>query len=185
VELDRDPPPKLPLTLLVALPRPKALNRVVAAATSLGAARIVLLNAWKVEKSYWGSPRLSDGSLMHQRVLGLEQAVDTILPELRLERLFAPFVRDDLPGMAKGSTCLLAHPGAETPCPAGAEGPCTLAIGPEGGFVPGEVSALEAAGFRPVGLGDRTLRVETALAAAVGRLFCAGPGYSHSPREWL
>jgi RsmE family RNA methyltransferase len=171
VELDRDPPPKLPLTLLVALPRPKALNRVLVAATSLGAARIVLLNAWRVEKSYWGSPRLSDGNLLHQRVLGLEQAVDTVLPELRVERLFAPFARDGLPRLAEGASCLLAHPGAGAPCPSGVEGPCVLALGPEGGFVAGEVEALRGAGFAPVGLGPRTLRVETALAAAVGRLW--------------
>jgi len=170
VELDGDPPPKLPLTLIVGLPRPKALDRIVAAAASLGAARIVLLNAWKVEKSYWGSPRLSEANLLHQRILGLEQAADTVLPELRLERLFAPFVRDALPALAEGSARLLAHPGAGAPCPHGVEGPCTLAIGPEGGFVPGEVAALEGAGFSPVSLGARALRVETALAAAVGRV---------------
>jgi RsmE family RNA methyltransferase len=172
VELDRCPPPKLPITLLLALPRPKALNRVLVAATSLGAVRIVLLNAWRVEKSYWGSPRLSDGNLLHQRMLGLEQAVDTVLPELRLERLFSPFLRDGLPPLAEGAVRLLAHPGAEAPCPPGVEGPCVLALGPEGGFVAGEVAALRDAGFTPVGLGRRTLRVETAMSAAVGRLFC-------------
>lgn len=47
--LDQAPPPKLPLTLVLAVPRPKVLNRVMAAAAGLGVARIVLLNAWKVE----------------------------------------------------------------------------------------------------------------------------------------
>jgi len=172
VELDTEPPPKLPLTLIVALPRPKVLNRVIAAATSLGAARIVLLNAWKVEKSYWKSPKLQEDNLLHQRVLGLEQAVDTVLPELRLERLFTPFVHDALPTLANGATCLLAHPGAGVPCPANVDGHCVLTLGPEGGFIAGEVTALEEAGFSLVALGTRTLRVETAMAASVGRLFC-------------
>src|SRR5204863_344205 len=53
VTLDRDPPPPIPLTLILALPRPKVLNRVIASATSLGVKRIHLVNAWRVEKSYW------------------------------------------------------------------------------------------------------------------------------------
>ena len=171
VTLDQPPPPKLPLTLVVALPRPKALNRVVAAATSLGAARIILLNAWKVEKSYWKSPRLEAPNLLHQRILGLEQAMDTVLPELRLARFFAPFVRDELPGLASQTHRLVAHPQANAPCPMGLKEPCTLVLGPEGGFIPNEVSALENIGFQPVSLGPRILRTETALATLAGRLY--------------
>lgn len=171
VLLDRDPPPKLPLTVILALPRPKVLNRVLAAATSLGVARIVLLNAWKVEKGYWKSPRLGDENLMLQRVLGLEQAKDTVLPELRLERLFKPFVEDGLPAVMADTIALLAHPGAVEPCPRGVAKPTTLAIGPEGGWMDMETRSLVEIGFRPVDLGPRILRVETALAAAVGRIF--------------
>jgi len=169
--LDRPPPPKLPLTLVVALPRPKVLNRVISAATSLGAARIVLLNAWRVEKSYWKSPRLDEANLFHQRVIGLEQAVDTVLPELRMARLFTPFLRDELSEMASRALCLAAHPSAAAPCPYGIEEPCVLALGPEGGFIPDEISALESIGFQSVSLGPRVLRTDTALAALAGRLY--------------
>lgn len=41
------------------------------------------------------------------------------------------------------------------------------AIGPEGGFVDGEVAALKAAGFRPTTLGRCTLRFDTAALAAL------------------
>lgn len=171
VLLDQDPPPKLPLTLILALPRPKVLNRVLAAATSLGIARIVLLNAWKVEKSYWNSPRLSEGNLMRQRILGLEQAKDTVLPELRLARFFRSYVEDDLPALMEGTLALAAHPGAPMPCPRGIAVPATLAIGPEGGWLDAEIRSLIGSGFQPVDLGPRILRVETALASVVGRLF--------------
>ena len=171
VVLDQPAPPKLPLTLVLALPRPKVLNRVLAAATSLGVARIYLVNAWKVEKSYWKSPRLEPENLLQQRLLGLEQARDTGLPELHLRRLLRPFAEDELPGLLAGTLPLLAHPGAPAPCPRAVAGPVTLVIGPEGGFIPAEVDLLARSGCRPVHLGERILRVETAVAALVGRLF--------------
>lgn len=169
--LDQAPPPKLPLTLVIALPRPKVLNRVVAAAASLGAARLVLLNAWKVEKAYWASPRLRPESLREQLLLGLEQAKDTVLPELQLARLFRPFVEDDLPGLVGQGTGLVAHPGAGGETPKLLLAPITLAIGPEGGWIDAEFDSLCRAGLRPLDLGPRILRTETALAALVGRLF--------------
>ena len=169
--LDREPPPKLPLTLVVALPRPKVLNRLVAAATSLGTARIVLLNAWKVEKSYWASPRMRPENLREQMILGLEQARDTILPELRLARLFRPFVEDELPGLLAGGTALYAHPGSGGGPPGVLAAPVTLAIGPEGGWIDAEVRSLGIAGLAPVNLGPRILRTETAVAVLVGRFF--------------
>ena len=169
--LDQAPPPKLPLTLVIAVPRPKVLNRVVAAAASLGAARIVLINAWKVEKAYWASPRMQPGNLREQVLLGLEQAKDTVLPELRLARLFRPFVEAELPGLLAGGTGLLAHPGTGGAAPKILTAPITLAIGPEGGWIDAEVRSLLQAGLQPLDLGPRILRTETALAALVGRLF--------------
>jgi RsmE family RNA methyltransferase len=171
LKLDQKPPPKLPLTLLIAMPRPKVLNRVVAAAASLGVARIVLLNAWKVEKAYWASPRMRPENLRDQLLLGLEQAKDTVLPELRLGRLFRPFVEDELPGLLAGGTGLMAHPGTGVPLPKTLLPPLTLAIGPEGGWVDAEVQSLLKAGLQPLDLGPRILRTETALAALVGKLF--------------
>jgi RsmE family RNA methyltransferase len=173
VTLDREPPAPLPITLLLALPRPKVLNRVLAGAASMGVARIFLINAWRVEKSYWKSPRLSEENLLAQRVLGLEQAGDTRLPSIELRRLFRPFVEEELPRLAAGSRALVAHPAATAPLRA-VDGPVTLAIGPEGGFIEAELGSLAAIGFQPVTLGQRVLRVETAVAAAVALLAARG-----------
>lgn len=171
VTLDREPPPPLPLTLVLALPRPKVLNRAIASATSLGVKRIFLVNAWRVEKSYWKSPRLSEENLLLQRVLGLEQAKDTVFPAIETRRLFRPFVEDELPSIADGSLSLVAHPVAAVPCPRAVDRPITLAIGPEGGFIAQEIDSLARIGFTPVSLGARILRVETAVAALIARLF--------------
>ena len=165
VTIDAEPPPPLHVTLVLALPRPKVLNRVIASATSLGVKRIFLINAWRVEKSYWKSPRLAEENLLTQRILGLEQARDTILPEIELRRLFRPFVEDELPGIVAGARAVVAHPGG----PGGSipAGPVTMAIGPEGGFIAEEIGSLERIGFERVSLGRRILRVETAVAVAL------------------
>src|SRR6185369_17197864 len=112
VTLDRDPPPPLPVTLVLALPRPKVLNRVIAGATSLGVKRIFLINAWRVEKRYWSTPRLSPDNLRMQSILGLEQARDTRLPAIETRRFFRPFVENELPSIVDGTRSLVAHPNA-------------------------------------------------------------------------
>jgi len=171
VVLDQAPPPPLPLTLLLALPRPKGLKRVLQAATAMGVKHIVLMNAWRVEKSFWQSPALAAAMLREQMILGLEQARDTMLPEITVRPLFKPFVEDELPAIAGASRRLLAHPAAIRPCPRAVDGAVTLAVGPEGGFIDYEIDMLEQRGFEPVSLGARVLRVEHAVPALLGRLF--------------
>ena len=163
VTLIEDPPPPLDVTLVVALPRPKVLHRLIASATSMGVKRIYLINAWRVEKSYWKSPRLA--TLREPAILGLEQARDTVLPVIEQRRLFRPFVEDELPEIAKGTTKLVAHPGG---APAALATPLTLAIGPEGGWIGKEIESLQAIGFETFSMGPRILRVETAVAAILG-----------------
>ena len=165
VTLDRDPPPPLPLTLILAVPRPKVLNRVIASAVSMGVKRIHLINAWRVEKSYWKSPRLN--ALDEPCVLGLEQARDTVMPSITLHRLFRPFIESFTPS----GRALVAHPGATIECPRDVRQEITLAIGPEGGFIAQEIESFERAGFTAVSMGPRILRVETAVAALIARMF--------------
>lgn len=171
VDLHDDPPPSLPLTLVLALPRPKVLNRAIASAASLGIKKIFLINAWRVEKSYWKSPKLSYDNLTLQALLGLEQAKDTIMPEIVTSRFFRRFVEEELPDIAAGSRKLVAHPPAAEACPRNLREPATLVIGPEGGFIEEEIASLVTIGFCPVSIGPRVLRVETAIAALAGRLY--------------
>ncbi len=170
VALDRQPPQPLPVTLVLALPRPKMLRRVLFCAASMGVKRIWLINACRVEKSFWQSPTLSAPKIREQLVLGLEQARDTVLPEVSLRPLFRPFVEDELPDLMAGTLGLVAHPGAEADCPRSPDTGITLVIGPEGGFVPYEIEKLRSLGITPVSLGQRTLRVETVVPALLARL---------------
>lgn len=170
VQLDAPPPAPVPVTLLLALPRPKAVRRVLQGITACGIKRIVLLNTARVEKSYWQSPFLTTDAIREQLLLGLEQAMDTQLPAVALRPRFRPFVEDELPALAAGSRRLVAHPGSAAPCPCAIPGPVTLAVGPEGGFVPFEADLLMRQGFEGIHLGPRLLRVETAIPALLGRL---------------
>ncbi len=169
VTLSSPPPPKLPVTLLLALPRPKMLRRILRAAAEFGAAEIHLLNSFRVEKSYWQTPVLAPATVRDYLLQGLEQARDTLLPPVHLHTRFKPFVEDQLPGLLAGRDALLAHPGDAPLAPTGLERDTVLVVGPEGGFIPYEVEKLLAAGCRQVSLGPRILRVENAVAALLGR----------------
>ncbi|PAU86676.1 16S rRNA (uracil(1498)-N(3))-methyltransferase [Pseudomonas sp. WN033] len=171
VQLDQPPPAKLPLTLLLAMPRPKMLRRILQHCASLGVAEIILLNSYRVEKSFWQTPFLQPEQIRHNLLLGLEQARDTVLPQVRIEKRFKPFVEDQLPALLNGKQGLLAHPGPYPACPRAVSQQLLLAIGPEGGWIPYEVDKLCQAGLQPVQLGERILRVETAVTALIGRLF--------------
>ena len=169
--LDQAPPDKLPLTLLLALPRPKMLRRVLQTVASMGVPRVVLMNSYWVEKSFWQTPFLEPEAIREQLILGLEQSRDSVLPEIIIEKRFKPFVEDRLPQLVEGTLGLVGHPGDYPACPRGLDQAVTLAIGPEGGWIPYEIDLLAKAGLQPVQLGARILRVETAVTALLARLF--------------
>lgn len=170
-QLDSTPPAKLPVILLVALPRPKMLRRILRSAAEFGVEQLVLFNSYRVEKSFWQTPVLAEDVVRDYLLQGLEQARDTVVPAMTLERRFKPFVEDRLPALLAGRRGLLAHPlpGASA-APSSTDSPLLLAIGPEGGFIPYEVEMLQAAGLETVSLGPRILRVENAVTALLGRL---------------
>jgi RsmE family RNA methyltransferase len=171
VSLDQPPPPQLPLTLLLALPRPKMLRRIFQSCATLGVAELILINSYRVEKSYWQTPFLAEDKIREQLILGLEQGMATQLPQITLRKRFKPFVEDELPALIDGKRALVAHPYHAQPCPRNIEQPCVLAIGPEGGFIPYEIEKLADTGFTAIEIGQRILRVESAITALCAKLF--------------
>jgi RsmE family RNA methyltransferase len=169
--LDREPPPPSPVSLLLALPRPKILRKVLQASAAMGLKRIVLLGSFRVEKSYFASPVLAPEALRAELLLGLEQGRDTAVPEVLVRRFFKPFVEDELEARFPERTRLLAHPAGAPPLAAlaPAEARAALAVGPEGGWTPYEAEELRRRGFAPFSLGPRVLRVDAAVPYAVGQ----------------
>lgn len=163
-------PNKLPVHLILALPRPKVLRRMIMDAVTLGVERISLIHSYRVDKSYWQSPFLQQ--LDDYVILGLEQAGDTIVPEIQLYKRFKPFVEDVLPTLiTEQRPAYVAHPYAEQSMPHAIAHGCNLIVGPEGGFIPYEIELLKKNGCQAMSLGNRILRTETAVSNILGRLF--------------
>ncbi len=185
VKLDDKPPEALALTLILALPRPPMLKRILFSAAMLGVKKIIILNFNRVEKSLWNSSSLKPAAITEQLVLGLEQAKDTLMPEVILKKGFKPFVQDELPALIKGTIALVAHPGGKgfvIPAKAGPHAGhsqelgiqgkhIVLIIGPEGGIIDYEIGLLKAAGCQTIDLGPRILRTELVLPYIVGKIF--------------
>lgn len=164
------PPRPIPMTLILAMPRPKSLKKVLWAATTFGIKAIHLIHSARTDKAYWQSALLQPDTLRQELITALEQARDTLLPEVIFHPKFRPFAEDILPLLAKGKRAFLLHPTEATPCPANIPDPQIFAIGAEGGWVPFELDCFTAAGFERVHFGERILRVEQAVCAAAARL---------------
>jgi len=173
--LDETPPPAPAVDLILALPRPIMLKRIIAQAAALGVGKIFLTNANRVEKSFFQTSLLDKTTLREHLLLGLEQAVDTRLPEVSVHQRFRPFVEDFLPNItAEYAHRFIAHPGVENSLAQAASplmaGRILLAIGPEGGWVDFEIDKFRTQDFTPIHIGQRIVRVETAVTALLAQL---------------
>jgi len=189
VILDKKPPAKLDLTVILALPRPKVLRRLIMDMTSLGVNRLIIVNSYRTQKSYWQSPLLKriDEFVFE----GLQQAIDTVPLEVEFQKRFKPFVEDDFPallvdkeGVKEKGRAVIAHPYASQSWKAYLEGlksknshennhknsmPKILCIGAEGGWIDYEVDLLCKHGCTSVSLGERILRTETVVNVLLGQ----------------
>jgi RsmE family RNA methyltransferase len=162
------PPPRPRVDLLLAVPRPKVLRRLWSQIAALGVGRILLCNAARVERNYFDTHLLESRIYRPQLIEGLQQAKDTRLPIVSVHRRFRVLVEDELDEHAGDARRIVADPSApESPSSVlrHADQRVLLAVGPEGGWTRFELDLLEAHGFTSVGVGSRTLRVDTAAIA--------------------
>ncbi len=165
-------PPSM-IHVILALPRPKVLGRVLGHLAALGVQSITLVRSWHVEKSYFQTDLLDPLRSREILLNGLEQAKATRVPILRVFPLFRPYVEDHLGCLIGPGVRLVAHPvdsQSLTKVPIGPRETVTVAIGPERGWTSFECGLLAEQGFEAVSLGARILRVETALTVAVAQV---------------
>lgn len=179
VQLDTAPPPKLDVTVVLALPRPKVLRRLIMDMTALGVRDIVLINSYRTQKSYWQSPLLAR---LDEFVLeGLQQGVDTVAPRIRLQKRFKPFVEDELASLITHDA-IVAHPysklsltqylqrhALQSAPSTKAALPSVVCIGSEGGWINYEIELLAGQGCQAVHMGSRILRTEAAVNVLLGQ----------------
>lgn len=172
--LDRPSPPPMPIDLILAMPRPKVLSRALETAAAFAVRRVDIVNSWRVDKAYLDSPRLDAAAIDEHLRLGAEQGVTTHLPAVELHRRLMPFLDARHPAAdAAAGLKLCCHARDAAPIESAWRGdalPATIALGPEGGWIEREVATFAARGFAIVSLGAPVLRVEVALAAALGQL---------------
>jgi len=181
IVLDKKPPAKLDLTVILALPRPKVLRRLIMDMTSLGVNKLIIVNSYRTQKSYWQSPLLNriDEFVFE----GLQQAIDTVPLEVEFQKRFKPFVEDEfwalLDGHKEQGNGVIAHPYASLSWRSYVDGlksksshknsmPKILCIGAEGGWIDYEVDLLCKHGCTSVSLGERILRTETVVNVLLG-----------------
>jgi len=184
IVLDKEPPTKLDLTVVLALPRPKVLRRMIMDMTSLGVNKLIIVNSYRTQKSYWQSPLLEriDEFVFE----GLQQAIDTVPLVVEFKKRFKPFVEDEFPallleyqGQKDQDNAVIAHPYAsrswksyldDAKCKTTHKEtmPKVLCIGAEGGWIDYEVDLLCHHGCTAVSLGERILRTETVVNVLLG-----------------
>jgi 16S rRNA (uracil1498-N3)-methyltransferase len=164
-------PPRPPVDLLLALPRPKVMRRLWPQLAALGVGHIMLTNAARVERNYFDAHVLAPDRYRPLLIEGLQQARDTRLPRVTIHRRLKVLVEDELDSVFADGVRLVADPAAAASsmeiARSGREDRALLAIGPEGGWNDFERGLLAAHGFRSVSLGPRTLRTDTACIALV------------------
>ena len=170
---DADAPPRPRVDVLLALPRPKVLRRLWAQFAALGVGHIILTNASRVERDYFDAHVVTETCYRPLLIEGLQQARDTRLPRVSIHRQFRILVEDQLDALFPSGVRLVADPSGRTSIAnalAGRDERVLLAIGPEGGWNEFELNLLAGHGFTRVGLGQRTLRVDTACIALLSQV---------------
>jgi 16S rRNA (uracil1498-N3)-methyltransferase len=156
------------LWLLFAPIKRGRIDWLVEKATELGVARLVPVVTRRTIVD-----RLNFDRLRAHAVEAAEQCERTALPELAEPRKLDAVLRD----WPDGRALYFADEGGGEPfSAAAAPGPAAILIGPEGGFTEEERAAIRSLAFaRPVSLGPRILRADTAALAAIS-LWMAAAG---------
>lgn len=171
----RSVPPQndMNISLILAMPRPKVLDRLWAVFAQLGFRRIMLINAERVETQYFHTHVVTDANYRPKLIKGLEQAsVSTRLPEVSIDkRPLEVFLskRLDVAFPPEKVNRFICHPesssGDLSPPSFDLTRETVIALGPEGGWLDYEITDLRQRGFIPVTCSSRVFTTDVAVIA--------------------
>ena len=173
------------VALLLALPRPIQLGRMLPMISQMGVSHLILSQAKKVPRDYFGSHLFRKPEQLRERLIeGLCQAGDVRLPKLHVTKNLKHFLEDDIDNLfpMEEYARVVAHPERTVnddgssiqpirlrniSFPVSAERKkILLAVGPEGGWEePEELDRFREYNFRQITLGQRVLRSDCAVVS--------------------
>ncbi len=157
-----NPPIRKKTSLIIALPRPQAQKRIIQAAATFGISSLYFIRSENVEKSYFQSKMLNSHNVNKNILEGLEQAVDTIPPEIKIFKRFHDYLdfydSKDSEEESKILFCLTAT--KENILNHKVNSSKIYAIGPELGWNKYERNEFANRGFEILSLGSRVYKTE-------------------------
>lgn len=171
------------VSLILALPRPLALSRLLPMIAQMGVHDLILTSAAKVPKDYFGSHLFRNPMFIRNALIeGLCQACDVKVPRVTVTKRLKPFLEDDLEGMfpANEYCRVIAHPQrkdgpkalklSQVKFPNDKDRKIVIAVGPEGGWSePYELDMFQRMGFQQATLGPRILRSDVAVISLLSQ----------------
>lgn len=165
------------LSLILALPRPQTLKKVLEGIGAVGVRELILINTERVQKSFFSSRLLKDNSTMRHLRLGMEQGGNTYVAGVSVHPSFKEFFEKAGDLLPADSIRLMTHPVTDrtlwdTPLarPHPRQKRVICAVGPEGGWLEPEVAEFRGRGFEVVSLGRTVHRVENAVMALLAQI---------------
>lgn len=171
---ERDPPPRVSISLVQAVPKGSNMDLIIEKAVELGINHIQpVVSERTIVRLDSKEGRKKQEKWQRLALEACKQCGQNWLPVVGVPMLFREAVQSTSPDALKFIAAL--QPGAqplkkllqslEMDCAAAAQ--ATIAIGPEGDFSPTEYALAAKCGFHPLSLGRIILRVETAALYAM------------------
>lgn len=162
------------VSLIIAVPRPQTIKKVLEIAGCFGLKSLYLVDSERVQKSYFSSKMLQENQWRKHLTLGMEQGCQTFMPSLHVAHSLKKFFKEFESSLKTNVKLLLDTETEDTlwqsPLAKSKNEEIVCAIGPEGGWIHGEREQFKVEGFQSISLGSAILRVENAVCALLAQI---------------